>query len=125
MDRKAWAIVFAAAAVCAILLARFYAAGNGFCLGPHVNATDPVLIQRSKAYYATLPPDKQKAYLASPKLPPDVKVALSGIAPPQNASIAQSIDAECWAAEMTVGLEMGATILVALAVGFWTVRQTK
>lgn len=72
MDRKVWAIVFTAAAVCAILLARFYAAGNGFCLGHHI----------------------------------------------------ESFDAGCRSDEMALLLEMGATILVALAVGFWTVRKT-
>jgi hypothetical protein len=70
VDRKVWAIVFAAAAVCAILLAHFYAVGNGFCLGPHV----------------------------------------------------ESFDAGCRSDEMALGLEIGATILVALAVGFWTGR---
>lgn len=71
VDRRTTAVVFAAAAVCAILLARFYAAGNGVCLGPHMDF----------------------------------------------------IDERCRSAEMTVGLEILATVLAAFAVGFWTARR--
>lgn len=73
MDRRTWAIVFGAAAVCAVLLARFYAAGNGVCLGSHISG----------------------------------------------------IDEACGSAEMTVGLEMGATLLAAIAFGFWTSRRPR
>lgn len=119
MDRRIWAIALAATAGCLIFLALFIGGAGPQCLPQGVLGVVPTPAYTPKPAYTT-----RATFHGSAEDLPILDALVKAAGPSESESYADELQARfCRFKELALGLEISATILAAVALGFWTSKK--